>query len=291
MKKLLILVLTIFCTSATYADDNTRRCDTSTGGSETGKCDGLRHGDHCESRIRGAKNATCRPGCTVDLTCTATECEDGWYLWVHKGASQGICRTEQDAKNYCDNPRYCKTRNCKPIFEQITHPTTGKTIWANTGCQEKIPERITPAETPVVKTPINPTPVDIPPISEEETPQNPEQQKEEPKPKNKTVSITTSCESTYNCRSINIFEEIDKVLAKHFTSSYSDVWKNDDGEFNTARLVSDSIAGVVLGTTGGIITSKIIKKNQLKRGFEDLKCTIGGQDVANYGDEFNVGLK
>lgn len=68
------------------------------------------------------------------------------------------------------------------------------------------------------------------------------------------------------------------------------VWKNAEGEFNTARLASDSIAGVVLGTAGGIITSKLVKKNQLKTGFEDIKCSIGGQTVASYGDTFTVGM-
>lgn len=69
------------------------------------------------------------------------------------------------------------------------------------------------------------------------------------------------------------------------------VWKTADGGFNYARLASDSIAGVVLGTAGGLITSKVVKKNQLKRGFENVSCTIGGQSVASYGDEFTVGFQ
>ena len=48
------------------------------------------------------------------------------------------------------------------------------------------------------------------------------------------------------------------------------VWKNAQGEFNTARLASDSIAGVVLGTAGGLITSSVVKKNQIQEGFEDI---------------------
>jgi len=69
------------------------------------------------------------------------------------------------------------------------------------------------------------------------------------------------------------------------------VWRDENGNFNTARLVSDSIAGVVLGTVGGIVTSKLVKKNQLKKGFEDLYCAIGGQTVAEYGDDFTVGMR
>ena len=69
------------------------------------------------------------------------------------------------------------------------------------------------------------------------------------------------------------------------------VWKTKEGDFNTARLASDSIAGVVLGTAGGLITSKVVKKNQVKSGFEDISCTIGGQKVADWSDEFTVGIQ
>lgn len=67
------------------------------------------------------------------------------------------------------------------------------------------------------------------------------------------------------------------------------VWKDTEGNFNTARLASDSIAGVVLGTVGGVVTSVVVKKNQLKKGFEAIQCAIGGQTVADYNDEFVVG--
>lgn len=68
-------------------------------------------------------------------------------------------------------------------------------------------------------------------------------------------------------------------------------WKNEEGKFNTARLASDSIAGVVLGTTGGLITSSVMKKKQVEQGFEDLQCVVGGQPVAGWGDEFMVGIQ
>lgn len=67
-------------------------------------------------------------------------------------------------------------------------------------------------------------------------------------------------------------------------------WKTASGNFNGARLASDSIAGVVLGTAGGLITSNIIKKNQVRGGFEDLQCTVGGQIIANYDDEFTINI-
>ncbi len=82
-------------------------------------------------------------------------------------------------------------------------------------------------------------------------------------------------------------------LRKLKTSIESDytVWKDEDGNFNTARLASDSIAAVVLGTAGGLITSNVVKKSQVKNGFEDIKCTIGGQTVSSWGDEFSVGVR
>ncbi len=69
------------------------------------------------------------------------------------------------------------------------------------------------------------------------------------------------------------------------------VWRNAEGNFNTARLASDITAGVVLGTVGGVVTGVVIKKNQVKKGFEALHCTVGGQKVAEWGDEFSVGLR
>ena len=69
------------------------------------------------------------------------------------------------------------------------------------------------------------------------------------------------------------------------------VWKTVDGKFNTARLASDLTAGVVLGTAGGIISGVVIKKKQVEKGFEALHCTVGGQKVADWGDEFTIELR
>ena len=69
------------------------------------------------------------------------------------------------------------------------------------------------------------------------------------------------------------------------------VWRDKQGNFNTARLASDSIAAVVLGTTGALVTSNIVKKNQVSGGFEDISCQVGGQTVAGWGDQFSVGIQ
>ncbi|MEE1111180.1 MAG: hypothetical protein UIH99_03120, partial [Alphaproteobacteria bacterium] len=61
--------------------------------------------------------------------------------------------------------------------------------------------------------------------------------------------------------------------------------------FNGVRLASDATAGVVLGTAGGLISNSLIKKSQLEKGMEGVSCTVGGQVVADYGDEFSVGMQ
>lgn len=83
------------------------------------------------------------------------------------------------------------------------------------------------------------------------------------------------------------FDKLKSFMNQNFSEKAS-AWKNYDDTFNTKRLVSDSAASVVLGTIGGVVTSNIVKKNQVQQGFEQLKCVIGGQPVATWGDEFTV---
>ena len=68
-------------------------------------------------------------------------------------------------------------------------------------------------------------------------------------------------------------------------------WRTADGEFNKARLASDLTAGVVLGTTGALVTASVVKKKQVKDGFESLGCTVGGQHVGDWGDTFHISGK
>ena len=69
------------------------------------------------------------------------------------------------------------------------------------------------------------------------------------------------------------------------------VWRTEEGKFNTARLASDAIAGTVLGTVGGVVSAKVIKKKQLEKGYDVLNCSVGGQKMADWGDTFNVDLR
>lgn len=98
----------------------------------------------------------------------------------------------------------------------------------------------------------------------------------------KIASLQTSISAT-----VSISEKIES----EYSTIKKSAWKNADGEFNTSRLASDSIAGAVLGATGGLITHNVIKKNQIKNGLDDIACFVGDSEVAEFGDEFTVGLK
>ena len=82
--------------------------------------------------------------------------------------------------------------------------------------------------------------------------------------------------------------EIDKIIAD---LDAANKWRTEEGNFNTARLMTDLGSGVVLGTVGGVVTSVLMKKKQVEDGFENLKCTVGGQVVGSWGDTFKVGFK
>lgn len=101
------------------------------------------------------------------------------------------------------------------------------------------------------------------------------------------TNIQNTTISSSNTKISNAVAKLNKIASDFNTS----VWKNAEGEFNTSRLISDSVAGVVLGTAGGLITSSVVKKNQVESGFEDIQCTVGGQVVAGWGDQFRVGIQ
>ena len=87
-------------------------------------------------------------------------------------------------------------------------------------------------------------------------------------------------------------ENAKNVLSNFFAAAESgvSVWKNEEGKFNTARLASDMTAGALLGTVGGVVSGTVIKKKQIKKGFESLQCYVGGKLMAGWGDTFNVDL-
>ena len=72
------------------------------------------------------------------------------------------------------------------------------------------------------------------------------------------------------------------------TDSSRSKWKDAAGNFNGARLASDLTAGVVLGTVGGVVSGVVIKKKQVEKGFDALNCYVGGQKMADWGDEFRI---
>lgn len=89
----------------------------------------------------------------------------------------------------------------------------------------------------------------------------------------------------------NITNVYNQLMALGIFGEKRDVWTDKEGTFNEARLLSDSLAGVALGTAGGLISSHVIKKSQVKKGFEDIQCVIADKPVANWGDTFGVGIQ
>lgn len=80
------------------------------------------------------------------------------------------------------------------------------------------------------------------------------------------------------------------VLNNFASNAKVSVWVNKDGGFNYARLAADGAAGAVLGTVGGVITHAVIKKNQVDDGMDGYHCTVASESVADYGDEFMLGI-
>jgi hypothetical protein len=60
-------------------------------------------------------------------------------------------------------------------------------------------------------------------------------------------------------------------------------------DYQKKRIISDTVAGVILGTGGGFLANHIIKNNQLSSGFDSISCQIAGQPVADWGDQFRIG--
>ena len=203
-----------------------------------------------------------------ERVCAATACREGTYLVKKNGRSMGWCRAGQDPDSDAVQP--------------ITEPVH----------DEEAPVVVPDSQVEIVCG--DPDNMDsgcrctVVPETHEES------GKCVCNDSNKEIK-SKKCEYTeayLDSQRAKISAEIASIsgsLTATINSLERSVWKDSEGNFNTARLASDSIAGVVLGTAGGIITSKLVKKNQLKKGFEDIQCYIGGQVVADYGDDFVVG--
>ncbi len=91
---------------------------------------------------------------------------------------------------------------------------------------------------------------------------------------------------------VNKINSLSQSIVSKMASASDDlsVWRNAEGKFNTSRLLSDSIAGVVGGVAGGLITGTVLKNNQIEKGFETVQCSVAGKTVANWGDTFQVSI-
>ena len=98
-------------------------------------------------------------------------------------------------------------------------------------------------------------------------------------------------ECTGCCQDLPLHSDVSNAMdvLNNFASNASvNVWVNQDGKFNSARLATDIASGVVLGTVGGLVSNVIIKNNQIKDGMTGYHCTVGSNTVADYGDEFII---
>ncbi|MDW2994919.1 MAG: hypothetical protein R8N24_02745 [Alphaproteobacteria bacterium] len=78
------------------------------------------------------------------------------------------------------------------------------------------------------------------------------------------------------------------VLNNFVANASVNVWVNEEGKFNVARLGTDIASGAVMGTVGGLVSNVIIKKKQLEKGMSGYYCTVGSEPIADYGDEFII---
>ena len=108
---------------------------------------------------------------------------------------------------------------------------------------------------------------------------------------NTETSITRTVVGADYQMKMSVSDIVRRLDATRARLSDASVWTDKYGNFNTSRLVSDGVAAIVLGTVGGVVTSKLVKKSQVKSGFENINCTVGGQFVSKFGDWFSVGKK
>jgi hypothetical protein len=66
-----------------------------------------------------------------------------------------------------------------------------------------------------------------------------------------------------------------------------DGWTNKDGGFNASRLGADLAGTAVVGAGAGVLTNVIMKKSQLAKGYESIRCSVGGQS-ARYGQSLAI---
>lgn len=183
-----------------------------------------------------------------NITCAATACQNGTYLVVNtSGASQG----------WCTAPIKCENGTMRIIDNTKTDRT----------CVDDSAKVVTYDDE-----------------SDEESPEIPDDESDVSEVEPEPIVVLDNCDAgvagfvRYQGRCITT-REMQKIYRAQ-TEKISDIsqdlkslsnnfgrshWKTADGNFNGARLASDGIAGIVLGTAGGLVTGKVIKKNQIKK--------------------------
>lgn len=279
-----------------------------------------KEGDSCTAqdlkKINAKKGVLIRVLASADaLQCSATECLSGMEKYNVNGASH--CRTPEKKAEPKPEPKIEPTpapttdENCtadqliklwafegKKNAEGVCWPTKcmSERVLAQIDDEHKSPECIIPSEAcgPGKKLKVYETTdgqrITFRECEDDETMEEITKRHEELMDKaDKTIeeSRNLRLSGELKNRINNAYSQFNSLTENLATKK----WRNKDGKFNTARLASDGVAGVVLGTTAGLITAHVVKKGQIKNGYEDIKCTIAGQEVSGWGDELTVGVR
>ena len=257
----------------------------------------------------------------AEPSCAATECDGEYLLWLYNGKSMGVCHKKSYAETQCEKgcSNCNENQDCKPWLKPTPRTNKVDGAYDNCHCVDKVaaaPDKCIYTFKATITCLKNGVQTALPDQTFEVTKsENPDCQSQAVNDfkawynaqteavKNKfkelcpshTVS-TTIVTGGNNGGNTTVNAELQNAKTK-LDSFFRDAeanrsgWKTADGKFNSTRLASDITAGVVLGTVGGVVSGVVIKKKQVEKGFDALHCTVGGQKVADWGDEFSVGLQ
>ena len=318
--------ITYYPESAVVCEEGTCQNIPKTGGPNLGPCEGATPpktaGTECNGGVQHSKSAMCvnlkykKTSTDTTLTdgvgCDATECDAGYALWFDKGFI-GNCYSDEWLKNKCSAGDANCGEGCKCEPEILTDASNlgdkkhkGR-VFTGCVCKDKGGNIVEP---------LNPVGeyCDYEFKGEYRCPNGSVIKSGKKLRLSKSEFNIANCEnfqSLYEKDVTNLKNLADKLCASvggtvanvdattqnainnitALIDGKRTVWRTAEGKFNTARLASDATAGVVLGTVGGIVSGKVIKKKQLEKGFDALHCTVGGQNMADYGDTFRVSFQ
>lgn len=229
-------------------------------------CKKSKVGEPCSAADLNAANATAGKYIKVGnkVSCAASACKPGAYSVYRDDVYQG----------WCVFPSYCKAGSHLEIIDGTK--TKLKCI------SDTNPTVVEEPDDDDFESPVDDTPTGDDNVVDDNNPDN-----NADNTKQNTFEPVVLSTAAIEKKITDAYKEFGNLTNDLKTKK----WRNADGKFNTARLASDGVAGVVLGTTAGLVTAHVVKKGQIKNGYEDIKCSIGGQTVSDWGDELTVGVR